>query len=313
MEPETLGPATRERFPGRRRRRRIGAYGLCRDDAGRVLLVRASARSTRPGTWFLPGGGIDHGEHPADAVVREVVEETGLTVRVVGVRDVAAEVIARPPFLEHTDGVIYDLAVAGGTLRAETGGTSDAARWVAPAELPSLPLSRFAAGALGMGPPAAPGVPPAPAGPPMPRARSRRGQRFAAYGLVTDPAGRVLLTLNADGYPSAGRWHLPGGGTDFGEQPADGLLREITEESDQSGRITGLVTVSSHHNLAALGPEGRPLDWHSVRAVFRVAVDRPTAPRVLDAGGSTADAAWFTRTGAAVAPLTDVAAQMLGG
>lgn len=61
-------------------RRRIGAYGVCHDGDGRVLLVRASARSVRPGTWFLPGGGLAHGEHPADAVVREVAEETGLQI-----------------------------------------------------------------------------------------------------------------------------------------------------------------------------------------------------------------------------------------
>jgi len=29
-------------------RRRVAAYGLCRDDHGRVLVVRASARSARP-------------------------------------------------------------------------------------------------------------------------------------------------------------------------------------------------------------------------------------------------------------------------
>ena len=35
-----------------------------------------------PGHWTLPGGGIDFGEDPEDAVVREFIEETGLTVKV---------------------------------------------------------------------------------------------------------------------------------------------------------------------------------------------------------------------------------------
>jgi 8-oxo-dGTP diphosphatase len=301
-------------------RRRIGAYGLCRDEAGRVLLVRASARSVRPGTWFLPGGGIDHGEHPADAVVREVAEETGLAVEIVRVRDVTAELVARPPYLEHTDGVIYELAVTGGTLRAEVDGSSDLARWVTPAETATLPLSRFAAHALGLplppthlpGPlhPAVPADPPRP-GRSGPQPRPARGQRFAAYGLTTDPADRVLLTLNAEGYPGAGRWHLPGGGTDFAEQPADGLLREITEESGQQGRITGLLTVAHHHNRAALGPEGYPIDWHGVRALFQVEVAQPTIPQVLDEHGSTAEAAWFTRAEAAALPLTAFTAATL--
>jgi 8-oxo-dGTP diphosphatase len=294
-------------------RRRIGAYGLCHDDRGRVLLVRASARSARPGTWFLPGGGIEHGEDPADAAVREVAEETGLAVKVVGVRDVTAELVERPPYLEHTDGVTYDVAVTGGTLRPEVDGSSDEVRWVPPAEAATLPLSRFAARALGLPlppTPTPPADPPRP-GPTGPRPRPPRGQRFAVYGLTSEPAGRLLLTLIADGYSGAGRWHLPGGGTDFAEQPADGLLREITEESGQRGRITGLLTVAHHHNRAAVGPDGHPIDWHGVRALFRVEVAEPTPPRVLDLDGSTAEAAWLTRAEAAALPLTAFTAATL--
>ena len=99
----------------------ISAYGVCQDPSGAVLLTRA-AGPAGPGTWLLPGGGIKHGEHPADAVVRAVAAETGLAVEVVRVRDVAAEVLARPPGLEHTDAVIYDLAVTSGQLRPGAGG-----------------------------------------------------------------------------------------------------------------------------------------------------------------------------------------------
>jgi 8-oxo-dGTP diphosphatase len=294
------------------RRRRIGAYGLCRDGDGRVLLVRASARSVRPGTWFLPGGGIDHGEDPADAVVRELAEETGLRVAVAGPRAVVAEIVPRPPALEHTDGVIYDLSVVGGQLRPEVEGSSDAACWLRVTQAAGLPLSRFAAHALGLRtPPLAferwprrrTGRGPAP--------RPARGQRFAVYGLVTDPRQRLLLTLVAPGFPGAGRWHLPGGGTDFGEQPVQGLLREISEESGQRGRVTGLLDVAHHHNQVALGPDGRPVDWHAVRAVFQVVVDRPTPPEVMDVGGSTQRAAWFSGAEAAALPLTSITARTL--
>ncbi|MFV0533513.1 MAG: NUDIX hydrolase [Cumulibacter sp.] len=66
-------------------RQRIGAYGvLTREINGRreLLLTRISPTDYGAGMWTLPGGGIDHGEHPDDAVVREVYEETSLSVRV---------------------------------------------------------------------------------------------------------------------------------------------------------------------------------------------------------------------------------------
>jgi ADP-ribose pyrophosphatase YjhB (NUDIX family) len=104
----------------------------------------------------------------------------------------------------------------------------------------------------------------------------------------------VLLTRVAPGYPGGGCWHLPGGGTDFGEQPGLALLRELAEETGQRGRLTGLLGVASHRDAASLGPEGYPIDWHGVRAFYRVAVDEPVPPSVGDVGGSTAEARWFT-------------------
>jgi 8-oxo-dGTP diphosphatase len=136
---------------------------------------------------------------------------------------------------------------------------------------------------------------------------ARRHQRFAAYGLVTDPVGRVLLTLISSGYPGAGRWHLPGGGTDFGEDAAEGMLRELVEETDQRGHLDGLINVSHRHHYDAVGPEGMPIDWHGVRVVFRVRVDEPTEPRVVEATGSTAAAAWYAPDEALRLPLTEVA------
>ncbi|GAA2364104.1 NUDIX hydrolase [Dactylosporangium salmoneum] len=121
-----------------------------------------------------------------------------------------------------------------------------------------------------------------------------KGQRFAAYGFVTDRAGRVLLTRIAPGFPGAGRWHLPGGGTDVGEQPADALLRELFEETGQRGEIVELLGVTHRRSLGVVGPEGYPMNWHAVRALYRVLVPEPSVPSVTEAaGGSTAEAAWF--------------------
>lgn len=55
--------------------------------AGRVLLVRR-AKAPRQGEWSLPGGLQKLGETVAAAACREVLEETGLAVRILGVADV---------------------------------------------------------------------------------------------------------------------------------------------------------------------------------------------------------------------------------
>jgi ADP-ribose pyrophosphatase YjhB (NUDIX family) len=54
----------------------VGARALVFDVESRVLLVR---HTYRPG-WHTPGGGVNEGESPLDAVKREVFEETGLVL-----------------------------------------------------------------------------------------------------------------------------------------------------------------------------------------------------------------------------------------
>lgn len=305
--------------------RRIAAYGLCRDPAGRLLATRPSAGTGLPGRWRIPGGGVRQGEDPADTVVREFAEETGLVVRVVELVGVTADVGPDPRTgrSRHTDRIVYRVAVRDGTPRVERSGTTDQARYLTEPQLAGVALPPWCARLLGLpaqsqrelSPP--PPAPPGPAGPAPassaartePARRPRARQRFGAYGVVTDQAGRYLLTRIAPGYPGADHWHLPGGGTDFGEQPADGLLRELAEETGQHGRVGELIGVRHHHDPAALGPEGHPVDWHVVQALYRVSVDRPTIPVVVEAaGGSTAAAGWFTRAETGALPLSALAA-----
>ena len=61
------------------------AYALvtrCHGGDAQVLLTRLSASAAHPGRWTLPGGGVDHGEHPSAALAREVEEECGLACEV---------------------------------------------------------------------------------------------------------------------------------------------------------------------------------------------------------------------------------------
>ncbi len=290
--------------------RRVGAYGICRDDSGRVLLARNSPLSTFPGLWTLPGGGVEQGEHPDDTVVREFGEETGLSVRIEALHSVTADAFRLPSGdLEHTDRIIYDVSVLGGTLRHEAEGTTERVERVPPSDLDDLPLMPFTAAVLGR--PAResdkPDVDEA-------LSRPQRVQRFGAYAAATDPDGRILLTRIAPGYPGAGRWHPPGGGTDHGETPKAALTREMVEETSQHGRVTGLLAISHRYDPAALGPEGAPMDWHVIRVLFRVQVDVPTRPVVSEeAGGSTAEARWFTLAEAKALDLTEPAAKAVVG
>jgi ADP-ribose pyrophosphatase YjhB (NUDIX family) len=283
--------------------RRVGAYGICRDAQGRVLLARNSDRSAFPGLWTLPGGGVEQGEHPDDAVVREFAEETGFEVRIEALRSVTADVARLPDGpLEHTDRIVYDVVAVGGNLRAEAEGTTDLVDWAGPAELADWPLMPFTARLLGV-----PVPPTVPESSDEPLARPQRVQRFGAYAVATDPDGRLLLSRIATGYPGAGLWHLPGGGTDHGETPEEALARELYEETSQHGRVTGLLGVSHRYDPGAVGPEGVPIDWHVIRILFRVEVDRPTGAVVTEeAGGSTAEAAWFTTAEAERLDMTEL-------
>jgi len=51
-----------------------------------LVLKRSLDSIWNPGQWELPGGKIDNGETFDEALVREVLEETGLTVRLTGVK-----------------------------------------------------------------------------------------------------------------------------------------------------------------------------------------------------------------------------------
>lgn len=104
---------------------------VVRED-GRLLLVRRG-REPQRGRWSVPGGKLEPGETPAQAAVREVLEETGARVR--AGRELGTVRIPGGAGLVYE---VHDIAATylGGTLRP--GDDADAVRWVAPEELPGL-------------------------------------------------------------------------------------------------------------------------------------------------------------------------------
>ena len=65
----------------------IPAAGVVCLRGDEVLLIRRGT-SPRLGEWSLPGGRIEPGERAADAAMRELVEETGVSAELVGLVDV---------------------------------------------------------------------------------------------------------------------------------------------------------------------------------------------------------------------------------
>jgi 8-oxo-dGTP diphosphatase len=127
------------------KRQRIAAYGVCRDGDGRLLLARASPALTLQGRWFLPGGGVQHGESPPQSLCREVEEESGLTVELGPLLDVLSDVRTLPDGTSlHTVRLVYRVDSWTGALRPESDGTTDAVGWFTPEEVAEMPLARYA-------------------------------------------------------------------------------------------------------------------------------------------------------------------------
>ena len=142
---ETGSPAAYEIVPPGRTR--LGGYALCTDER-RVLLARLSAIEVDAGAWTLPGGGIDFGEHPDAAVIRELREETGYVGEIEAIAGVFSHVYRRSRAAQGQDlhflGILYHVRIVGGALRDELDGTTDTARWMSPAEIAEVRLVEIA-------------------------------------------------------------------------------------------------------------------------------------------------------------------------
>lgn len=270
---------------------RVAAYAVIRrftDTGEEVLLSRIAERITTQELWTLPGGGLDHGEDPRAAVVREVHEETGLAAEVsdtarvysahmTGVRREGRVVDA------HALRIVYEGWVPTSSPQphvVEVDGSTVEAAWQPMADVVSgkVPVVPMVTEAL------------------LDHQPFRR-QRVAAYALVRRGAGdaeEVLLTrISGRGFHT-GSWTLPGGGVDHGEPPAVALAREVQEETGLACTVGALLDVHDVH-FSGTAPSGRLEDFHGVHLIFDAELAggaEGAEPRVVEVGGTTDDAAF---------------------
>lgn len=119
---------------------RVAAYAVI-VEGDRVLL--AHWNDARRPAWTMPGGGLEPGEDPADAAVREVAEETGFHVELDGILGVDSHVIAARDRLHgreplHALRLLYRAHIVGGELTNELDGSTDEAAWFALSDVPAL-------------------------------------------------------------------------------------------------------------------------------------------------------------------------------
>ena len=295
------------------RHQRVAAYAVIRRVLDRgddeILLSRIAERIYPGRLWTLPGGGLEHGEDPRDAVVREVYEETGLHAMVGDQPRVYSAFlpgVRRDGRLvdSHALRIVYEGWVAKDSPEprvVEVDGSTVEAAW--------HPLSAVLSGRIQVVQMVTDAL--ADLGP-------ARVQRLAAYALVRRPAGNdtgageVLLSrISYRGF-HAGAWTLPGGGVDHGEAPADAVAREVREESGLEASVGELLDVHDVH-FTGTAPTGRLEDFHGVHLIFRATVPEGGEPQVVETDGTT-DAVAFVAVEDVLAgkvPVTDLVRRAL--
>jgi 8-oxo-dGTP diphosphatase len=121
---------------------RLAAYAVIVDEQDRILLALWNEGSEPQ--WTMPGGGVEFEETVEEGVIRELREETGYDVELVGLLGVDSWVM---PGERRVDGsgrpmksvrVLFEARVVGGKLTHEVDGTTDEARWIPLADVAGL-------------------------------------------------------------------------------------------------------------------------------------------------------------------------------
>lgn len=118
---------------------------------------------------------------------------------------------------------------------------------------------------------------------------------MAAYAVVQRADGAILLARVAPHIAgAAGRWTLPGGGIDHGEDLRVATVREVYEETGLHVDVGAVLDVRSAHWVGPR-PDGFVEDFHAIQVVFAATV-RPEShdvvPHVTEADSTTDVSEW---------------------
>jgi 8-oxo-dGTP diphosphatase len=117
----------------------LGVGAVVWNERHEVLLIRRS-KPPRQNKWSLPGGKVEFGETLRAAVTREVREETGLAIEIVGLIDVAELVLDRAAGAEDKHYVLVDFCARVRPGDVVAGSDAAEARWFSVAEIDTLSL-----------------------------------------------------------------------------------------------------------------------------------------------------------------------------
>lgn len=112
---------------------RIVVVGAALLDAGRLLAARRSAPPELAGRWELPGGKVEPGERPEDALARELREELGIDAE--PVERVPGEWPLRSPYVLH----VWTARLCPGSAAPRPLQDHDDLRWLTPDRLWDVP------------------------------------------------------------------------------------------------------------------------------------------------------------------------------
>lgn len=278
---------------------RVGCYAwIERDEA--VLLSHWSGMRTGDGrvvrgAWALVGGGLELGESPEQAVVREVWEESGYDVRLTGMVTTHARLIPAHDRARPSDRplqvvqIVYRAEVVGGELRVEQDGSSDDVRWVPLTELDDVRCSQTvdvawrATGGVGLTRPPLEGTP----------VDEEAVARVRAALERADPACGDVTVIAVDGPSGSGKTVLA---TALARDLGCPLVQmdELFPGWDGLAQAPGLLTEQVLEPLSR-GEQAayRRWDWHADGWRERVSVPRSRTLVVEGCGSSVGPAARY--------------------